>query len=163
METRIEMKLATLCYLRQQGKTLMMHRIKKADDMHQGKWNGLGGKLEAGETPEECAVREIKEESGLIAENPKMKGILTFPGFANDEDWYAFVFVITDFEGELIDSAEGDLAWIDDSELTNLNLWEGDRIFLPWLEQQSFFSGKFVYEEGRLVYHQAVFHRSMST
>jgi 8-oxo-dGTP diphosphatase len=159
---RIEMKLATLCYIRRQGKTLMVHRIKKANDMHQGKWNGLGGKLEMGETPEECAVREIKEESGLIVVNPKLKGLLTFPGFANDEDWYAFVFVITDFEGELIDSAEGDLAWVDDSELMNLNLWEGDHIFLPWLEQESFFSGKFVYEEGRLVSHQVVFHGSIT-
>jgi 8-oxo-dGTP diphosphatase len=159
---RIEMKLATLCYIRRQGKTLMVHRIKKANDMHQGKWNGLGGKLEMGETPEECAVREIKEESGLIVVDPKLKGLLTFPGFANDEDWYAFVFVITDFEGELIDSAEGDLAWVDDSELMNLNLWEGDHIFLPWLEQESFFSGKFVYEEGRLVSHQVVFHGSIT-
>lgn len=157
------MKLATLCYLRRQGKTLMIHRIKKTNDMHQGKWNGLGGKLEAGETPEECAVREVLEESGLIALNPRLKGILTFPGFANDEDWYAFVFVITEFEGELIDSVEGDLAWIDDKELMNLNLWEGDRIFLPWLEQESFFSGKFVYEDGRLVSHQAVFHGSMTS
>ena len=88
------MKLATLCYLRKDGTTLMVHRIKKANDIHQGKWNGLGGKLEPGETPEECAMREIFEESGLRAKNLKLKGFLTFPLFARDEDWYAFVFVV---------------------------------------------------------------------
>lgn len=142
------MKLATLCYIRNQGKTLMVHRIKKANDIHQGKWNGLGGKLEAGETPEECASREIYEESGLIVRKLEWKGILTFPDFANDEDWYAFVFLVPEFEGELIDSVEGDLRWIDNEELPNLNLWEGDTIFLPWLERPEFFSGKFVYKEG---------------
>ena len=86
------MKLATLCYVRHDNRTLMIHRIKKPNDMHQGKWNGLGGKLEAGETPEECAVREIYEESGLLAHSLLLKGFLTFPGFANEEDWYTFVF-----------------------------------------------------------------------
>ena len=74
------MKLATLCYVRHNNKTLMIHRIKKANDMHQGKWNGLGGKIESGETPEECARREIKEESGLTVTNLILKGFLTFPG-----------------------------------------------------------------------------------
>ncbi len=97
------MKLATLCYVRKDGRTLMVHRIKKANDIHQGKWNGLGGKLEPGETPEECASREILEESGLRVKNLKLKGFLTFPLFARDEDWYAFVFVVDEFEGELIE------------------------------------------------------------
>ena len=70
----------------------MVHRVKKANDMHHGKWNGLGGKLEAGETPEECARREIFEESGLIAGRLELKGFLTFPGFANNEDWYTYCF-----------------------------------------------------------------------
>jgi 8-oxo-dGTP diphosphatase len=152
------MKLATLCYLRRNGKTLMVHRVKKKNDMHAGKWNGLGGKLEPGETPEECAVREIMEESGLRVFNPILKGVLTFPAFSNDEDWYAFVFLVNEFEGELIDSPEGNLKWIDNTELLNLNLWEGDRIFLPWLEQQAFFSGKFIYEDGRFIEHQVVFY-----
>ena len=152
------MKLATLCYLRRNGKTLMVHRIKKKNDMHAGKWNGLGGKLEPGETPEECAVREIMEESGLKVINPVLKGVLTFPAFSNDEDWYAFVFLAHEFEGELIDSPEGDLKWIDNSELLNLNLWDGDRIFLPWLDRQGFFSGKFIYEDGRFIEHQVVFY-----
>jgi 8-oxo-dGTP diphosphatase len=152
------MKLATLCYVRRAGKTLMLHRVKKANDMHQGRWNGLGGKLEPGETPEECVVREIREESGLVARNPILKGFLTFPGFANDEDWYAFVFIVNDFSGELIDSPEGDLQWIDDRDLSGLFLWEGDFIFLPWLDRPGFFSAKFVYTDGRLVHHEVVFH-----
>ena len=152
------MKLATLCYLKRAGKTLMVHRIKKAGDMHAGKWNGLGGKLEPGETPEECARREIHEESGLTVTKPVFKGLLTFPAFANDEDWYAFVFVAHEFEGELIDSPEGVLRWIDDAELFNLSLWEGDKVFLPWLEQTGFFSGKFVYRDGKLIDHQVVFY-----
>jgi 8-oxo-dGTP diphosphatase len=150
------MKLATLCYLRKNGRTLMIHRIKKENDMHQGKWNGLGGKLEPGETPEECARREIREESGLGATHMLLKGFLTFPAFDEIDDWYTFVFIVDGFEGELSDSAEGNLEWIDDSDLLNLPLWEGDRVFLPWLDQPGFFSGKFTYTAGRLVDHQVV-------
>jgi len=154
----MNMKLATLCYLRRDGQTLMIHRIKKANDMHAGKWNGLGGKLNPGESPEECAVREVFEESGLKARNPQLKGILTFPAFSQDEDWYVFVYVVEDFEGELIDSAEGNLRWIDNADLTGLNLWEGDPIFLPWLDRQGIFSGKFIYIDGKLVSHEVVFY-----
>jgi 8-oxo-dGTP diphosphatase len=154
------MKLATLCYLRQGGKTLMIHRVKKANDMHLGKWNGLGGKLNPGETPEECARREIYEESGLKVLSLQFKGILTFPSFAEEEDWYAFVFVVEAFGGELVDcSEEGNLKWVNDSELLGLNLWEGDRIFLPWLEEPGIFSGKFIYQEGKLLSHEVVFYR----
>ena len=152
------MKLATLCYLRKDGHTLMIHRVKKENDMHAGKWNGLGGKLEPGETPEECAIREIREESGLIVKNLILKGIITFPGFSNDEDWYTFLFVIDDFEGQLIDSPEGHIRWIPNDELLNLNLWPGDRIFIPWLDRPEFFSGKFVYQDGQLLEHDVVFY-----
>jgi 8-oxo-dGTP diphosphatase len=152
------MKLATLCYVRQGNKTLMVHRVKKVNDMHAGKWNGLGGKFEIGEMPEECAIREIFEESGLRVKSLEFKGILTFPGFNNDEDWYAFVYIINDFEGDLIESAEGDLAWINNNNLPELNLWEGDRIFLPWLDRKGIFSGKFTYKNGQLVEHQSVFY-----
>lgn len=145
------MKLATLCYVRQGRRTLMMHRVKKADDMHHGRWNGLGGKLEPGETPEECAIREIYEESGLRVKSLDLKGILTFPGFANEEDWYTFVFVVDQFEGELIDSAEGYLEWIENDQLLDLMLWDGDRIFLRWLDDARFFSGKFIYRQGQFI------------
>jgi 8-oxo-dGTP diphosphatase len=152
------MKLATLAYIRRAGKTLMVHRNKKPNDIHQGRWNGLGGKFEVGETPEACVIREIYEESGLTARNPLLKGFLTFPGFANDEDWYAFVFVVNEFEGELIESPEGDLQWIDDAELPKLFLWEGDRIFLPWLDRPEFFSAQFTYRHNQLISHAVVFH-----
>jgi 8-oxo-dGTP diphosphatase len=152
------MKLATLCYVKRPGQTLMIHRVKRTNDMHLGKWNGLGGKLEPGETPEECAVREIREESGLSVTDLTLKGFLTFPAFANDEDWYAFVFIARAGEGRLIEPYEGYLQWIDDDQLLALPLWEGDRIFLPWLEQPGFFSGKFVYQDGQLRQHQVVFY-----
>jgi 8-oxo-dGTP diphosphatase len=152
------MKLATLCYVRKDAQTLMMHRVKKANDMHQGKWNGLGGKLEPGETPEECAIREIYEESGLTVVNPTLKGILTFPAFDDFEDWYCFVFLATQFQGELIDSPEGILRWIPNHELTRLNLWDGDRIFLAWLDRPGLFSAKFRYAQGRFINHEVVFY-----
>ena len=153
------MKLATLCYLRSHGQTLMMHRIKRANDMHAGKWNGLGGKLLPGETPEACAIREVCEESGLTMINPVLRGILTFPGFANDDDWYTFVFMAQAFTGTLIECDEGVLRWIDDSQLLDLNLWEGDRIFLPWLDRDEFFSGRFTYVNNVLADHEVVFYR----
>ena len=104
------MKLATLCYVRHEGRTLMLHRVKKAGDMHAGKWNGLGGKFEGGESPEECARREILEESGLEVGPLELKGFLSFPGFQGDDDWYAFVFLAYEPRGELLaDPAEGHL------------------------------------------------------
>jgi 8-oxo-dGTP diphosphatase len=152
------MKLATLCYVKKDAHTLMVHRIKKANDMHQGKWNGLGGKLEPGESPEECALRELYEETGLRVANPLLKGFITFPAFDDFEDWYVYVFIIRQFTGELIDSVEGTLRWVPDAELLDLNLWEGDRIFLPWLDRPGLFSAKFIYNRGRLVSHTVVFH-----
>ena len=126
------MKLATLCYItdKKRNSTLMLHRIKKENDYHQGKWNGLGGKLNEGESPEECAMREIKEESGLTVANPLLKGFLTFPHFDGVDDWYVFVFTFNEFEGSLIDSPEGKLEWIPNNQLTSLNLWEGIKFFL---------------------------------
>ena len=85
--------------------------------------------------------------------------MLTFPAFDGIEDWYVFVFVVKEFEGELTDSREGYLSWIPDSELLDLTLWDGDRIFLTWLDQPGFFSGKFVYDKGRLVDHYASFYQ----
>lgn len=152
------MIFATLCYLKRDGKTLMIHRIRKTDDIHKGKWNGLGGKLIPGETPEECIVREVFEESGLSIEQPVLHGFLTFPNFSNNKTWYTFVYVSRKFSGDLIDSDEGELRWIDDTQLLDLDLWEGDYIFLPWLDENRFFSGLFQYEDGSLKHHHVVFH-----
>ncbi len=151
------MILATLCYIKHDGCTLMVHRNKKANDIHEGKWNGLGGKFEPGETPEECVIREVYEESGLSIRDPKLCGLLLFPGFKGN-DWYVFVFTAIDFSGELIDSPEGKLEWIPDENVLGLNLWESDHIFMPWIRRGKFFSAKFIYEEDKLNGHQVVFH-----
>lgn len=143
------MKLATLCYIQKDNKTLMLYRNKKENDYHEGKWNGLGGKFELGESPEDCAIREIKEEAGLTVKNLIMKGFITFPLFDGKDDWHVFLFVIDKFEGELIDSPEGELEWIDNNKLSEINLWEGDKIFIPWLFEDKFFSAKFNYENGK--------------
>ncbi len=151
-------QLATLCYVIHDGKTLMIHRIKKQNDFHEGKWNGLGGKFEPGETPEECAIREVKEESGLLMKNPKMHGFITFPSFDGVKDWYVFLFTASEFEGKLIDSNEGKLEWIPNDKLTELNLWEGDQIFIPWLFKDKFFSAKFVYKDKKFIDYSVVFY-----
>ncbi|MEJ5224059.1 MAG: NUDIX domain-containing protein, partial [Anaerolineales bacterium] len=88
------MKLATLCYLRRDGHTLMIHRNKRAGDIHQGKWNGLGGKLNPGESPEQCVIREVREECGLTIRNPRYHGLLMFANFKG-EDWFVWVFSAT--------------------------------------------------------------------
>lgn len=154
------MKLATLCYIKnpKTASTLMVHRVKKDNDMHEGKWNGLGGKFEDGESPEECVVREVKEESGLNIENPTLKGFITFPAFDGYDDWYVFIFVATRFSGELIDSPEGNLKWIPDKELFSLPLWEGDKIFMNWLNNEKFFSAKFHYNNGSYLNHTVDFY-----
>ncbi len=154
------MKLATLCYVidRKKKQTLMLHRVKKENDMHEGKWNGLGGKLENGETPEECVIREVKEESGLTIKNPRMHGFITFPLFDGTNDWYVFLFTAENYSGKLIDSREGNLEWIPNKKVSSLNLWEGDKIFLDWLYQEKFFSAKFVYKKGKLISHSVNFY-----
>jgi 8-oxo-dGTP diphosphatase len=151
------MILATLCYVKQNGKTLMVHRNKKPNDMHEGKWNGLGGKLEAGETPEECVRREVEEEAGLLIQNPRLHGLLMFWKFKGN-DWYVFVFTATEFSGELIESPEGRLEWIDDDKLTRLNLWESDHIFFPWIEAGKFFSAKFEYDGDKMGGYEVTFY-----
>ena len=152
------MKIGTLCYIKKNNKTLMLHRVKKENDMHKNKWNGLGGKLIPGESPEECVIREIKEESGLNIKTPSLKGIITFPKFDNIEDWLVFVFTANQFSGDLIDSDEGNLKWIDDSDLLNLNMWEGDRIFIPWLSRNKLFSAKFYYSNNNYIKHEVIFY-----
>lgn len=159
-ERKTKMKLATLCYVKdvKMGTTLMIHRTKKANDMHEGKWNGLGGKFEPGETPEECVIREVWEESGLKITNPRLEGYITFPAFDDIEDWNVFVFTAEEFTGELIESKEGYLHWIPDSELFNLNLWEGDTIFMRWIGGGKFFSAKFIYDKGAFQSYSVVFY-----
>ena len=148
---RAKTVVATLCYVRSGGRTLMLHRNKKIGDVHLGKWNGLGGKLESGESPDECVVREVREESGLTILDARLRGVLTFPAFRDGEDWLVFVYTATRFEGALGECAEGTLKWIPDVEILGLPVWEGDRIFLPWLKEDRFFSAKFSYRNGRLI------------
>jgi 8-oxo-dGTP diphosphatase len=151
------MKLATLCYLKQNGQTLMLHRIKKANDIHAGKWNGLGGKLEAGESPEQCVIREVSEESGLMIEQPRFHGLLVFAGFKAD-DWYVWVFTAHNFSGGLVESNEGRLEWVADDMVTSLNLWPSDHIFLPWLNQPQIFSARFQYDGDNMLGHTVSFY-----
>lgn len=149
---------ATLCYIRSGGRTLMLHRNKKPGDVHRGKYNGLGGKLDPGESPDECVTREVREESGLNLLDPRLRGVLTFPAFKDGEDWLVFVYTATRYEGAIGECPEGTLEWVDDGKLLDLPLWEGDRVFLPWLDGDRFFSAKFVYREGRLAGHDASFY-----
>ena len=153
------MKLATICYIKKGNKTLMLHRTKKENDMHEGKWVGVGGKLEKGESPEECAKREILEETGLTAHELKLRGLLTFPSFNDDEDWYGYLYVVEEFSGDLIDCPEGELKWIDDDKLFDLEMWDGDELFMRWMLEKNMFSAKFVYDEQEnLVDHSVTFY-----
>ena len=149
------MILATLVYVRQQGSTLMIHKRRGPQ---RGKWNGLGGKFEPGETPEACARREVLEEAGLVARELRLRGFITFPLFDTEQDWYVFVFTCERFSGEPRSSDEGDLHWIPDRALPDLDLHEGDRVFLPWLDRDEFFSAEFVYERGAFRRHHVVFY-----
>lgn len=147
------MKMTTLCYLEQDGKYLMLYRNKKENDINEGKWIGVGGHVEGTESPGECLEREVKEETGLTLTAYHFRGIVTFvpePGKAE----YMCVYTADGFEGEMRDCNEGELKWIPKEEVESLNLWEGDRLFLPLLmkEDTLFFSMKVVYEGDKLVY-----------
>lgn len=152
------MRGLTLCYLRKNGQTLMLYRNRKKNDIHFGKYNGLGGKMDAGESPEECVIREVKEESGLILKKPLFQGILFFPNYHEGEDWLVFAYTGYEFSGELKESEEGELVWVDDEKILNLNLWEGDKIFLPWVLENRLFSAKFVYEDKKLKDYKVTFY-----
>jgi 8-oxo-dGTP diphosphatase len=154
------MKLATLCYVKKDNQTLMLHRVGRSDDHHLGKWNGLGGKFLPGETPEECVRREVFEESGLTVSKLTLKGFITFPLFDGKDDWYVFIFTAEAGPETIRESAEGKLAWINDADLLTLELWPGDRIFLPWLEQEKIFSAKFFYKEKIFQKHEVQFYPS---
>ena len=145
------MKLTTLCYIEKDDKYLMLHRIKKEQDMNQGKWIGVGGHFEEGESPEECLLREVYEETGLTLLHWKFRGIVTFASDCYETE-YMCLYSADEFSGELIDCNEGVLQWINKKEIWNLNLWEGDRIFLQLLaDQNTFFSLKLSYVGDDLV------------
>lgn len=126
------MQETTLCYIEYGGKYLMLLRNKKQNDLNEGKWIGVGGKLEAGETPEQCALREIREETGLIALDLTARGVVRFISDAWGSEMM-YLYTVTQFEGELTDCDEGELRWIDKNEVFDLKLWDGDRIFLQFL------------------------------
>jgi len=146
------------CYVRKNGKTLMLFRNKKEKDINKGKWIGLGGKFEPGESPEECCVREVKEEAGITLTDASLRGVVTF--VASDgscEPLYLFLFTAENFEGEITECDEGTLSWVDDDKILDLELWEGDRMF--WkklLAGEGFFTAKFVYDGEALAYHKFI-------
>lgn len=146
------MKLSTLCYIERDGCYLMLHRVKKKQDVNAGKWIGVGGKLENGESPDECACREVLEETGLQLINPRMRGVITFVSAGWDDE---IMFLYTgDAKGEVRpDCNEGVLRWVPVREVPSLNLWQGDRVFLKLLlESEAFFSLKLSYQGDTLIH-----------
>lgn len=148
------MKLTTLCYIEKDDKYLMLHRTKKENDANHDKWIGVGGKFEADETPQDCLLREVYEETSLTLTSYSLRGIVTFIS----DEWeteYMFLFTSGEYEGEVSDCNEGELVWIEKKEVMNLNLWEGDKIFLKLLtEDVGFFSLKLRYRGDELVEHR---------
>lgn len=139
------MKLTTLCYIIKDGKWLMLHRTKKEEDANAGKWIGVGGKLEAGESPENCLFREVFEETGLTVKSHRFRGIVTFISDKWDDEMM-FLYTVDDFDGNIKPCDEGDLKWIDEADVPSLNLWEGDKVFIRLLcENSPFFSLKLSY------------------
>lgn len=146
------MKQTTLCYLERCSQYLMLHRVKKENDASHDKWIGVGGKCEPDESPDECMLREVKEETGLEVQKWRYRGIVTFIS----DVWpceYMHLFTASQWSGEEIVCDEGDLEWIDKQRLFDLTLWEGDKIFLRLLmdSDQPFFSLKLVYHGDDLV------------
>lgn len=138
--------LSTLCYIEKDHKYLMLHRIVKKNDVNKDKWIGVGGHFEQDESPEECLLREVKEETGYTLTEYRFRGIVTFVS-GNGVTEYMSLFTATGFEGEPIVCNEGNLEWVDIDEIQNLNIWEGDKIFFRLLaEEHDFFSLKLVYD-----------------
>lgn len=142
---------STLCYLVKDGKVLMLHRVKKKNDINHDKWIGIGGKFEPEEAPEECILREAKEETGLTLTSWRCRGVVTFLQEGGEGE-YMYLFTADDFTGELIECDEGDLQWVSLEFLDALPTWEGDRIFLNLLWQDApFFLLTLRYQGDRLV------------
>ena len=147
-----KLSLTTLCYIEQDDKYLMLHRIKKEKDLNKDKWIGVGGHFEQDESPEECLLREVKEETGLTLTSWRFRGIVTFVSNEWPEAEYMCLYTADGFEGELIPCNEGALEWVEKSRVTKLPIWEGDKIFLQLLnEGREFFSLKLRYEGNVLV------------
>lgn len=146
------MKNTTLCYIEKDGKYLMMHRIKKLNDLNHDKWVGIGGKFLENESPEECLLRECKEETGLTLTDYKYCGIVTFVSDTWEGE-YMHLFLGYDYKGELKECNEGNLEWIPKTAVQDLPIWEGDKIFFRLLENPDtpFFSLKLEYKGDTLV------------
>lgn len=143
--------LTTLCYIEQDGCYLMLHRVKKEKDINKDKWIGIGGHFEPGESPEECLLREVREETGLNLLSWHFRGIITFVTDCYEPE-YMCLYTADAYEGKLTECTEGNLEWVPKDKLKDLELWEGDYIFLELLEQQeNFFSLKLRYEGSKLV------------
>ena len=127
---------STLCYIVKDGKVLMLHRVKKKNDINHDKWIGIGGKFEPEEAPEECILREAKEETGLTLTSWRCRGVVTFLQEGGEGE-YMYLFTADDFTGELTECDEGDLQWVSMDFLDALPTWEGDRIFLNLLWQDA--------------------------
>ena len=146
------MLYSTLCYIEKDGKYLMLHRVKKENDANRDKWIGIGGKFEDGESPEECVLRETKEETGLTLTDYRYRGIVTFVSDKWETE-YMHLFTATGFSGEIIDCDEGVLEWISKERLAAIPKWQGDDIFLRLLDSDApFFSLKLRYEGERLAF-----------
>ena len=142
---------STLCYLVKDGKVLMLHRVKKKNDINHDNWIGSGGKFEPEAAPEECILREAKEETGLTLTSWRCRGVVTFLQEGGEGE-YMYLFTADDFTGELIECDEGDLQWVSMDFLDALPKWEGDRIFLNLLWQDApFFLLTLRYQGDRLV------------
>ena len=149
----MRVRLSTLCYIEKDHKYLMLHRVVKKNDVNKDKWIGVGGHFEEGESPEECILREVKEETGYTLTSYRYRGLVTFV-FADVEMEYMSLFTADGFEGEPIPCNEGVLEWVDIEDVWKLNLWEGDKIFFRLLDEEvPFFSLKLVYNlQGQLEY-----------
>lgn len=143
-------QLTTLCYIEKNNSYLMLHRITKKNDINHDKWIGVGGHFEFQESPEDCLLREVKEETGLVLDSFRFRGIVTFIS-DNEPAEYMCLYTSDDFNGNLIDCDEGKLEWIPFEKIESLELWEGDKIFLRLLKENApFFSLKLVYQNGAL-------------